>query len=86
MAFKRLFFFLFSFFFWWDWGLNLGFTLAKQMLYCLSHISSPFFLWLFYRWGSHEQIAQVGLKLQLSQVAKITGVSHWQPAGGFFFF
>jgi hypothetical protein len=27
----------------WDWG----FMLAKQVLYHLSHISSPFLLWLF---------------------------------------
>jgi hypothetical protein len=28
-----------------------GFALAKQALNCLSHTSSPFLLWLFWRWG-----------------------------------
>jgi hypothetical protein len=35
---------IFFFFFLWDWGLKsrIGTALAKQVLYCLSHTSSPF--------------------------------------------
>jgi hypothetical protein len=32
----------FCLFVWWIWGLNSGFTFAKQTLYSLSHTSSPF--------------------------------------------
>jgi hypothetical protein len=38
-------------FIWWDWGLNLGFMFAKQVLYHLIHTSSPFCSGYFWRWG-----------------------------------
>jgi hypothetical protein len=36
---------------WQYWGLNSGLCLARHVLYNLSHIPSPFFLWLFWRKG-----------------------------------
>jgi hypothetical protein len=38
-------------FFWVDWGLNLGLLTWKQLLHHVSHVSSPPFLWLFWRQG-----------------------------------
>jgi hypothetical protein len=41
--------------------LELGFTLAKQVLYCLSHTSIPFAL-VILEIGSLKLFAQVGLE------------------------
>jgi hypothetical protein len=39
---------LFFFFFWWYWGLNSGLVLAMQVFYHLSHVSTPFLLYVFF--------------------------------------
>jgi hypothetical protein len=62
-----------------------GSVLEKQVLYRLNHTSSPFWFWLFWRWGPHELCAWVGFKLlilqiSVSQVARIIGMSLWHPA------
>jgi hypothetical protein len=80
----------FVLFFWRGWGRtgiwSQSFTLAKQAFCCLNYISSPFFLWLFWRWGVVSwtvcpdwwpQI--VILLISASQVARITGVRHQHP-------
>jgi hypothetical protein len=65
--------------FWWDWG----FVLAKQVLYCLSHTSSPFCSGYFgdgllnYLWGWPQPEI---LLISASQVTRIIGMSHWQLA------
>jgi hypothetical protein len=47
--------------------LTKGFALVRQVLYHLSHTSSPFFSGYFGDGGSHELFAWAGLKLQSSQ-------------------
>jgi hypothetical protein len=57
-----------------------GFVLAKQVFYCLSHISNPFLLWLFWKWSLMNCLPGLALNHDLpiwaSQVARITGVRH----------
>jgi hypothetical protein len=54
--------------------------LAKQALYHFSHNSSPFVLWLFWRWGLWNYLPRLALNLgppdSASQVARITGLNH----------
>jgi hypothetical protein len=53
------------------------------MHYHLSHISSPFLLWLFWRWGW----PQAGiLPISASQVAKIIGLTHLCPVWKEFYY
>jgi hypothetical protein len=71
------------FFFWWNWDLN--FLLTKQALYYLRHTSSPFFSGYFGD-GILQTICPgwpqtVIFSISTSQVAKITGLSHWHPVG-----
>jgi hypothetical protein len=58
---------------------RLGFVLAKQEFYYLSHISSPFVL-VILDMGSLKLFAQADFKLpNLSlPIARITGMSHQQ--------
>jgi hypothetical protein len=72
-------------FFWWGWIWTQGFTFAKQVLYHLSHTSSPFcfsyfgdgVLWTICMGWPQTAI----LPISDSQVARITGVNHWCPDG-----
>jgi hypothetical protein len=43
----------------WNWELNQVFTFAKQVVYCLEHISSPLFLWLFWKWGLENYLPRL---------------------------
>jgi hypothetical protein len=64
-------------------ALTQGLTLARQLLFHLSHSISPFFVMGIFKIGSHKLFAQ-GLALNTvvlifaSWVARITGVSGWQ--------
>jgi hypothetical protein len=66
--------------FWRDWSLNSGFTLVKQVLYYLSHTSSPFCSGNFGD-GVSQIICLVWLQTLVLltssfQVAGVTGVSY----------
>jgi hypothetical protein len=75
-------------FFWWDWGLNLGF------LYCLSHISVPLVILLLephLHTSSYPRDGVSGtiyldwprstiLPISASHIDRITGMSHWHLA------
>jgi hypothetical protein len=56
-----------------------GFMLARHALYYLSHFTSTVLCWLFFGIGSHELYVWYWLWtiISPSQVARITGVSHW---------
>jgi hypothetical protein len=59
-----------SFFFFGGTGIwTPDFALTKQGLNCLSHASSPFLLWLFWRWGSLQLFAQPSHKSQSSDLS-----------------
>jgi hypothetical protein len=62
---KVVFCFFVFFFFWSNWSLNSRLS-VKQVLYCLSHISSPFFALVILKMGSQELFAQAGLALNVS--------------------
>jgi hypothetical protein len=58
-----------------------GFTLSKQVLYCLNHTSSPFFSEDGLLWAICPSWPWTTVILILaSQVAKIIGMSHEHPA------
>jgi hypothetical protein len=62
------------------------FILAKQVaLYCLSHISSPFSLVSFWRWGLVNYLAKLvqshNPPISAFQVGRITSMNHWCLAG-----
>jgi Na+-driven multidrug efflux pump len=67
--------FLFVLLCWWAWGLNLGFTSANQVLYCLNHTSSHFALVILrtiYLGCPRTTI----LPMSASQIARIIGMNH----------
>jgi hypothetical protein len=43
-----------------------SFMLTKQALYHLSHTSSPFLLWLFWRWGFENYLPKMSNPPHLS--------------------
>jgi hypothetical protein len=59
-------FYGFFFFLWWDWGLNSRICIAKQVLYCWSHTSSPHFALVILEMGVAELFARAGLESQSS--------------------
>jgi hypothetical protein len=67
-----------------------GLTLARQAYYHLSHATFPFLCWVFSR-ESHKLfflgwLWTLILLISASQVARISGVSHWHPANYRHFF
>jgi hypothetical protein len=62
---------------WWKWFWTQGFASAEQVLYCLSHTSSPFCSSYF---GVGNYLPR--LALNWSQ-PRIIGVSHWHLASKF---
>jgi hypothetical protein len=69
---------------------ELEFVLTKQALYHLNHTSSPFCSGYFGDGGESLEMAGLALNIDflisVSQVARITGVSHWHPLHLHFFF
>jgi hypothetical protein len=60
-------------------------VLANQALYLMSHISSPFLLWLFWRWGAlMNYLPELALNhdppISASQVARIRDLRNWSLA------
>jgi hypothetical protein len=79
-------FFLF-FFSLWDWSLNSGLPVSKAGALPLEPYLQSILFWLFWRWGGGllNYFPQFGLWTKIllistSQVARITGMSHWHPA------
>jgi hypothetical protein len=77
------------FFFWWDWGLNSGPCTCKSGAILLEPYLETILLWCL---GEGVfQIICLGwfwssiLPISASQVARITGVSHWCLAGKWYF-
>jgi hypothetical protein len=70
-----------SFFFKWDWVWTQSFVLAKQVLYYLSHTSSPFYSGYFGDGSLTNYLPRLASNLDpmisASQLAKFIGVSHW---------
>jgi hypothetical protein len=71
----------FFFFFWWDCSLNSGFHTCKASTLLLEPHLQSILCWLFWRWGLMNYCLEwpptVILQIPASQVAGITGVSHW---------
>jgi hypothetical protein len=80
---KKMAFSSFLFCFWWYWVWTQGRTLARQMLYYLSHSASPFlcgFFWDRVSWTICPGWPQTKILLiSASWVARITEMSHWCP-------
>jgi hypothetical protein len=78
-----------SFFFFFGGGTELrALHVQSKHPYCLGHTSSLFCFVYFWRWCSLKLLAWLAwnpvLLISVSQVARVTGVSHWYPAQIFF--
>jgi hypothetical protein len=72
---------VFFFLFWWDWGLKSGLCSCKAGSLPLEYCLQSILLWLLWRWGLENYLLgwpqTMILLISASQIARITGVSHW---------